>query len=56
MSLSATIEVQQIEGSEELFIAFPDEIIEAVGMDEWEWIKWDVQPDGSVIISKADEA
>jgi hypothetical protein len=23
-----------------------------VGMDDWEWVNWDLQPDGTVLITK----
>lgn len=46
-----TIEEDPISG--ELFLTFPDEIVKAVGMDDWEWVDWDVQDDGTVIIRKS---
>jgi hypothetical protein len=33
-------------------MTFPDDIAEAVGMDDWEWVEWDLQPDGTVLITK----
>jgi hypothetical protein len=31
---------------------FPDEIVQAVNMNDWEWVDWDIQPDQTVIIRK----
>lgn len=47
---TTTIEEDPISG--DLFLTFPDEIAQAVGMDDWEWVNWDLQPDGSVLITK----
>lgn len=44
------IEEDPISG--DLFLTFPDEIAKAVGMDDWEWVNWDLQPDGTVLITK----
>jgi len=46
-----TIEEDPISG--ELYLIFPDDIAEAVGMDDWEWVEWDAQDDGTVIIRKS---
>jgi len=48
---TTTIEEDPISG--DLFITFPDDISQAVGMNDWEWVNWDLQPDGSVLITKA---
>lgn len=45
-----TIEEDPISG--DFFLIFPDEIAEAVGMNDWEWINWDLQPDGTVLITR----
>ena len=51
-----TIEEDPISG--DFFLTFPDKIAEAVGMDDWEWVNWDLQPDGTVLITRGygDEA
>lgn len=49
---TTTIEEDPISG--DLFLTFPDEVAEAVGMDNWEWVDWDLQPDGTVLISKGE--
>lgn len=38
--------------SGELYLTFPDEVAKAVNMDDWEWVNWDLQPDGTVLITK----
>lgn len=47
---TTTVEMDPISG--ELFITFPDDIAQAVGMDDWEWVNWDLQDDGTVILTK----
>jgi len=44
------IEMDPISG--ELYMVFPDEVAEAVGMQDWEWVNWDIQEDGTVLITK----
>ena len=44
------IEEDPISG--DFFLTFPDEIAEAVGMNDWEWVNWDLQPDGTVLITR----
>lgn len=51
-NLRATMNIEEDPVSGDLFLTFPDEIAQAVGMDNWEWVNWDVQPDGTVLISK----
>ncbi len=46
------IEMDPISG--ELYVVFPDDIANAVGMHDWEWVNWDLQPDGTVLITKGD--
>lgn len=46
-------EVEQDPISGELYLTFPDEVAQAVGMDDWEYVNWDVNPDGTVTITKA---
>jgi hypothetical protein len=48
---STNIEEDPITG--DLFITFPDDIAQAVGMDDWEYVNWDLQPDGTVLLTKA---
>ena len=47
---TTTIEEDPVSG--DFFMTFPDDIAEAVGMDDWEWVEWDLQPDGTVLITK----
>ena len=49
---TTTIEEDPISG--DLFLTFPDEIAQAVGMDNWEWVNWDLQLDGTVLITKGE--
>lgn len=49
---TTSIEEDPISG--ELYLTFPDEIAEAVGMQDWEYVNWDVNEDGTVTITKAD--
>ncbi len=49
---TTTIEQDPISG--ELYLCFPDEIAQAVGMDNWEWVNWDLQDDGTVLITKGE--
>lgn len=49
---TTTVEMDPISG--ELFITFPDDIAQAVGMDDWEWVNWDLQEDGTVVLTKSD--
>lgn len=50
--ISAQIQIEEDPISGDLFLVFPDEIVQAVNMNDWEWIDWDVQPDQTVIIRK----
>ena len=52
--LTGTINIEEDPISGDLFLTFPDEIAQAVGMDNWEWVNWDLQPDGTVLISKGE--
>jgi hypothetical protein len=47
---TTTIEEDPVSG--DFFMTFPDDIAEAVGMDDWEWVEWDLQPDGTVLLTK----
>lgn len=47
-----SIEEDPISG--ELYLTFPDEIADAVGMKDWEYVNWDINEDGTVTITKAD--
>ncbi len=47
---TTTIEEDPVSG--DFFMTFPDDIAEAVGMDDWEWVEWDLQPDGTVLVTK----
>lgn len=49
---TTTIEEDPISG--DLFLTFPDEIAKAVGMNNWEWVNWDLQLDGTVLITKGE--
>ena len=49
---TTSIEEDPISG--ELYLTFPDEIAEAVGMQDWEYVNWDINEDGTVTITKAD--
>lgn len=49
---STVIEEDPITG--DLYLTFPDEIAQAVGMNDWEWVNWDLQPDGTVLLTKGD--
>jgi hypothetical protein len=48
--ISAQIQIEEDPISGDLFLVFPDEIVQAVNMNDWEWIDWDIQPDQTVII------
>jgi hypothetical protein len=50
---TTTIEEDPISG--DFFMTFPDNIVEAVKMDDWEWVNWDLQPDGTVLLTKGQE-
>lgn len=50
--LTGQINIEEDPISGDLFLAFPDDIAKAVGMDDWEWVNWDLQSDGTVLISK----
>jgi len=49
---TTTIEEDPISG--ELYITFPNEVAEAAGMFDWEYVNWDLNEDGTVTITKAD--
>jgi hypothetical protein len=53
-NLRAAINIEEDPVSGDLFLTFPDEIAKAVGMDDWEWVNWDLQPDGTVLVSKGE--
>ena len=48
---TTTVEEDPISG--ELYITFPDEVVEAAGMFDWEYVYWDLNEDGTVTITKA---
>lgn len=48
---TTTIEEDPISG--ELYITFPNEVAEAAGMFDWEYVNWDLNEDGTVTITKA---
>jgi hypothetical protein len=50
--LTGKINIEEDPISGDLFLTFPDDIAKAVGMDDWEWVNWDLQSDGTVLISK----
>jgi len=50
--ISTQIQIEEDPISGDLFLVFPDEIVQAVNMNDWEWIDWDIQPDQTVIIRK----
>lgn len=50
--ISAQIQIEEDPISGDLFLVFPDEIVQAVNMNDWEWVDWDIQPDQTVIIRK----
>lgn len=50
--LTGKINIEEDPISGDFFLAFPDDIAKAVGMDDWEWVNWDLQSDGTVLISK----
>ena len=49
---TTTVERDPISG--ELYITFPDDIAEAVGMYDWEYVHWEDNGNGTVTITKAD--
>lgn len=49
---TTTVEMDPISG--ELFIVFPDDVAEAVGMYDWEYVNWEDNGDGTVTITRAD--
>jgi hypothetical protein len=51
-SITGTTTIEEDPISGDLFLTFPDEVAEAVGMNDWEWVNWDLQPDGTVLITK----
>jgi hypothetical protein len=50
--LTGLMQIEEDPVSGDIFLTFPDDIAQAVGMDNWEWVNWDVQSDGSVLITK----
>ena len=52
--ITGTTTVEQDPISGELYITFPDDIAEAVGMYDWEYVHWEDNKDGTVTITKAD--
>ena len=53
MSIKHTLEIQETpEG--ELFIEFPDDVINAVGWVEGDTINWDAKEDGSYLLTKVE--
>lgn len=49
---TSTVEEDPISG--ELYITFPDDVAQAVGMNDWEYVHWADNGDGTVTITKAD--
>jgi len=47
--------VQQYDDSEDLYIEIPDEIIEKLGWEVGDTLNWDIQEDGTVVISKVQD-
>jgi len=54
--ITGTTSVEEDPISGELYITFPDEVAEAAGMFDWEYVNWDLNEDGTVTITKADPA
>ena len=52
--MSYILEVQEDDNGD-LFITFPDEIIEALGWEEGDILEWNLKGDG-VVLSKLNEA
>lgn len=48
---TTTVEKDPISG--ELYITFPDEVVEAAGMFDWKYVYWGLNEDGTVTITKA---
>ena len=51
--ISAQFQIEEDPISGDLFFVFPDEIVQTVNMNDWEWVDWGLQPDQTVIIRKA---
>lgn len=50
--ITGVTNVEQDPITGEMYITFPDEVAKAVGMDDWEWVNWGMQDDGTVLITK----
>ena len=51
-SNSFTVTTQQHDNEEDLFIEFPQEILEELGWEEGDILNWDIQNDNQIIITK----
>lgn len=51
-----TVEVQQYEDSEDLFVEFPEELMQELGWKEDDIINWDIQDNNTIIISKVEDS
>jgi len=50
--MTFTVTTQQHDNEEDLFIEFPQEILEELGWEEGDILEWDIQDDNKIIISK----
>jgi len=51
-STSFTVTTQQHDNEEDLFIEFPQEILEELGWEEGDTLNWDIEDDNKIIITK----
>jgi bifunctional DNA-binding transcriptional regulator/antitoxin component of YhaV-PrlF toxin-antitoxin module len=51
-----TVEVQQYEDSEDLFVEFPEELMQELGWKEDDIINWDIQDNNTIIISRVEDS
>ena len=51
-SNSFTVTTQQHDNEEDIFIEFPEEILEELGWEEGAILNWDIEDDNKIIITK----
>jgi len=51
-----TLEVQQYEDSEDLFVEFPEELMQELGWEEDDIIEWDIQDNNTIIIRRVEDS
>lgn len=53
--MKSTVTVQQHDNEEDLFIEFPEELMQELGWEEGDLLNWEIQDDNKIIITKVND-